>query len=328
MRNYESLSQAERIRPEFGVGLCTDIPAFKGFFEFSKLVAGSSMLAAELVSQGSHDLVLNWMGGLHHAKRSKASGFCYVNDCVLGIMRLLLDHRKVLYIDIDVHHGDGVEEAFLNTDRVLTLSFHQFDKNVSFFPGTGSIDDVGVGPGKFHAINVPLKRGISDDQYLRVFTRVVDSVLDAFRPDAIFLQCGADSLVGDVIGGFNLTLQGHGKAVRYVLEKNLPTVCVGGGGYTVENVARCWAYESAIALDLELNDFLPSNLLYENNYSSNLLHYHPKLGQEPNLNDSNYLDSVVCKIQQHLKHVNTSVPFLSNANLKDLVAEASEDNKD
>ena len=104
-----------------------DIPAFPGFYEHSKLVAGSSLLAAELVAQGRHDVVLNWMGGLHHARKSKASGFCYVNDCVLAIVRLLHTFQRVLYIDIDVHHGDGVEEAFLISNRVMTLSFHQYD---------------------------------------------------------------------------------------------------------------------------------------------------------------------------------------------------------
>ena len=104
--------------------MCDDVPAFDGFFEFSQLVGGSSLLAANLLSQKKHDLVLNWIGGLHHAKKDFASGFCYINDCVLAINRLLYNHRRVLYIDIDVHHGDGVEEAFYFTNRVCTLSIH------------------------------------------------------------------------------------------------------------------------------------------------------------------------------------------------------------
>ena len=96
------------------------------------------------------------MGGYHHAKREKASGFCYVNDIVLTILRLLEHYAKVLYVDIDVHHGDGVEEAFYSTNRVATLSFHQYDEERKFFPGTGNFDEAGIQEGNFHSINVPL----------------------------------------------------------------------------------------------------------------------------------------------------------------------------
>jgi len=105
--------------------------------------------------------VINWAGGLHHAKKSEASGFCYVNDSVLAILSLLEYFPRVLYIDIDVHHGDGVEDAFYNSNRVLTCSFHQYGED--FFPGTGNFDSLGEDEGKYYSINVPLRPGINDE---------------------------------------------------------------------------------------------------------------------------------------------------------------------
>ena len=112
---------------------------------------------------GKADIAINWAGGLHHAKKREASGFCYVNDIVLCILELLLIYPRVIYLDIDVHHGDGVEEAFFTTNRVMTVSFHQYGEE--FFPGSGSIDSIGEASGRHYSINVPLKPGITDDQY-------------------------------------------------------------------------------------------------------------------------------------------------------------------
>jgi hypothetical protein len=106
-------------------------------------------------------VAINWAGGLHHAKKFEASGFCYINDIVLGILELLKYHPRVLYLDIDIHHGDGVEEAFYTTDRVMTVSFHKYGDY--FFPGTGDVKDVGVKGGKYYSVNVPLKDGINDE---------------------------------------------------------------------------------------------------------------------------------------------------------------------
>lgn len=114
-----------------------DCPVFDGIFEFSQISAGGSLAAAHKINRGECDIAINWAGGLHHAKKSEASGFCYVNDIVLGILELLRFHERVLYIDIDIHHGDGVEEAFYTTDRVMTCSFHKFGE---FFPGTGDLN--------------------------------------------------------------------------------------------------------------------------------------------------------------------------------------------
>ena len=118
------------------VNVGEDCPVFDGLYEFCQLSAGGSVAAAVKLNKQVADICINWGGGLHHAKKSEASGFCYVNDIVLGILELLKYHQRVLYIDIDVHHGDGVEEAFYTTDRVMTVSFHKYGE---YFPGTGDL---------------------------------------------------------------------------------------------------------------------------------------------------------------------------------------------
>lgn len=299
--------------------MSTDIPAFPNFYDCSRLISGASILSAELVAEGDHDVVLNWMGGLHHARKSKASGFCYLNDCVLAIMRLLYEYRRVLYIDIDVHHGDGVEEAFLLTNRVLTLSFHQYEIDQSFFPGTGSADDFGEGDGENHSINVPLWSGCSNINYEYIFRNVVDRVFERYRPEAIVLQCGADSVVGDRIGGFNLTIEGHGNAFLHVLNKKVPTVCLGGGGYTAENVSRCWTYESFLALNKDAPKYLPENLEYQSVYTTNeLLKPLPNLQEDTiDRNTKDYLQKLLVKVESHLKNIEIApgTPFMDRPDI-------------
>lgn len=146
----------------------------------------------------------------------------------------------MLYIDIDVHHGDGVEEAFYTTDRVMTVSFHKFR---DFFPGTGHSKDIGVGAGKNYSLNVPLNDGLDDDTFCGLFRPIIQKVMDIYQPDAVVLQCGADSLSGDRLGCFNLTVKGHADCLRFLRSFSVPLMVLGGGGYTVQNVARCWTYE-------------------------------------------------------------------------------------
>jgi histone deacetylase 1/2 len=118
------------------VNVGEDCPVFDGLYEFCQLSAGGSVAGAVKLNKEATDIAINWAGGLHHAKKSEASGFCYVNDIVLAILELLKYHQRVLYIDIDIHHGDGVEEAFYTTDRVMTCSFHKYGE---YFPGTGDL---------------------------------------------------------------------------------------------------------------------------------------------------------------------------------------------
>jgi histone deacetylase 1/2 len=243
-------------------GLDDDCPVFSGLFDFCRLYSGASIEGASKLNSGQYDVAINWAGGLHHAKKGEASGFCYVNDCVLGILELLKVHPRVLYIDIDIHHGDGVEEAFYSTDRVMTLSLHLYRPEY-FFPGTGHLEEIGEGAGRGYAVNVPLLEGCTDEEYLSLFKPIVQKIMDVYRPGAVVLQCGADALVGDRIGAFSLTLQGHAEAVQFVKSFNLPMLVLGGGGYTKTTVARAWTLDTATILGVDLPDLLPQNQYLE-----------------------------------------------------------------
>lgn len=182
------------------------------------------------------------------------------SDIVLGIIELLRFKKRVLYIDIDVHHGDGVEEAFYTTDRVMTVSFHKYGE---YFPGTGELRDIGVGQGKHYAVNFPLRDGIDDVTYKSIFEPVIQSVMDYYQPEAIVLQCGGDSLSGDRLGCFNLSMRGHANCVNFVKSFGMPTLVLGGGGYTMRNVARTWAYETGVLVGEQMDPVLPYNEYYE-----------------------------------------------------------------
>ncbi|KAF5378920.1 hypothetical protein D9757_008721 [Collybiopsis confluens] len=225
-----------------------DNPAFEGVWEFCTISAGGSLAAAKRINEGRADIAVNWAGGLHHAKKREASGFCYINDIVLAILDLLRVFPRVLYVDIDCHHGDGVEEAFYTTDRVMTASFHKYGE---YFPGTGTQEDRGRDKGQGYALNVPLKDGMTDETFKSVFDPIMERIIQVFRPSAIVLQCGADSLSGDKLGCFNLTMQGHAHCTSYLRAFNIPLILLGGGGYTVKNVARAWCYETACALGVQ-----------------------------------------------------------------------------
>uniref|UniRef100_A0A4W5K538 Histone deacetylase 3 n=1 Tax=Hucho hucho TaxID=62062 RepID=A0A4W5K538_9TELE len=207
------------------------------------------------------DIAINWAGGLHHAKKFEASGFCYVNDIVISILELLKYHPRVLYIDIDIHHGDGVQEAFYLTDRVMTVSFHKYGNY--FFPGTGDMYEVGAESGRYYCLNVPLRDGIDDHSYRQLFQPVIKQVVDFYQPTCIVLQCGADSLGCDRLGCFNLSIRGHGECVEFVKSFRIPLLVLGGGGYTVRNVARCWTYETSLLVDEPISDELPYSEYFE-----------------------------------------------------------------
>lgn len=292
----------------------SDCPLFEGLYDYCSMSAGGSLDAARKLCAKQSDIAIAWGGGLHHAKRAEASGFCYINDIVVAILQLLRHHPRVLYIDIDVHHGDGVEEAFYSTDRVMTVSFHKYDPN-TFFPGTGGLHDNGPkneqNPGAHHALNVPLNDGVTDEQYYDLFKTVINKCIETFRPSAICLQCGADSLAGDRLGRFNLQVQGHGACVEYVKGLGLPLLLVGGGGYTPRNVARAWAYETSIAIgaDKQIDHILPEHTPYREQFRQETLF--PTLEQilgEPRANRN-----TAKKLQDIVQHVSEQLRFVSAA---------------
>ncbi|PLB37859.1 histone deacetylase HOS2 [Aspergillus candidus] len=305
--DMENADQSENVvRFNFG----DDCPIFDGLYNYCSLYAGGSIDAARKLCNNQSEIAVNWSGGLHHAKKAEASGFCYVNDIVLGTLQLLRLHPRVMYIDIDVHHGDGVEQAFWSTDRVLTVSFHKYDKD-NFFPGTGARDSTGpshpLNPGAHHAINVPLHDGIDDDSYIQLFRDVVSSCVNVYQPGAIVLQCGADSLGCDRLGCFNLNVSAHGACVAYVKTFNLPMLVVGGGGYTPRNVSRAWAHETSILLDAQnlIDPHIPDTVKFRNHFGPDYSLFPPlsEMRKLENKNPRSYLAGLYESVTEQLRYI-------------------------
>ncbi|TPX57065.1 hypothetical protein PhCBS80983_g04109 [Powellomyces hirtus] len=251
-------------------GLQHDCPVFDGLATYVSLVVGGTLAGARALVDGSVDVAIHWDGGRHHATRDRAAGFCYVNDIVIGIIELQRRFKRILYLDIDVHHGDGVESAFLFSPRVYTCSFHLHD--LGFYPGTGGSSSVGRGKGTHHALNVPLRRGLRSPTFMHVVKSVVSEIYACYNPDCIVLQCGADGANGNLSGGkgdergegWNLNPNVfadvvaflHGlpdTIVRTQQERTVPDRCpiliLGGGGYHNATTARCWAAATASAIN-------------------------------------------------------------------------------
>lgn len=298
----KTLSKFPNVDQKFNIGI--DCPIFDGLYRYASICAGGSLDASRKLVNNQSDIAINWTGGLHHAKKFQASGFCYINDIVLGILNLLRTYARVLYIDIDVHHGDGVQEAFYFSDRVMTLSFHKYDGE--YFPGTGSIEEIGAEEGKHYALNVPLRDGINDLQYTSLFRSVLDQTMTKFRPDAVVLQCGADSLGGDRLGGFNLNIRAHAECVKFTKSFNIPMMVVGGGGYTPRNVSRLWAYETAVCLNTEMDPELPKDLPFYNQFAPDHTLFPQLDGRIENQNTREYLENVHSNILERLRYLDSA----------------------
>ena len=230
----------------FGLGT-TDDPVFPGMYDASALVAGGSAQAALHMWRGEVDHAVNIAGGLHHAMRDYASGFCIFNDVVLAIRTLVAEGAaKVAYVDIDVHHGDGVQAAFYDDPRVLTISLHQDPRTL--FPGTGMPSEVGTGDAAGTSVNVALPPGTDDVGWLRAFRAVVPGAVRAFKPDVLVTQCGCDTHHEDPLANLELTVDGQRTAISELhrLAHEVAGgkwLAFGGGGYgLVRCVPRTWTH--------------------------------------------------------------------------------------
>ncbi|HYA10245.1 MAG TPA: acetoin utilization protein AcuC [Thermoplasmata archaeon] len=219
-----------------------DTPAFPGCFEASaRIVAGTARAVRLVRDEGG--IAFAPAGGLHHAHRDHASGFCIFNDLAVGIAAALESGSRVAYIDIDVHHGDGVMYGFYGVGRLLDIDFHQDGRTL--FPGTGRVTETGVGDGAGLKVNVPLPPGAGDEALVPLAQRLVPPLLREFRPDLVVVQHGVDGHWGDPLAQLQYTPAGYAEVDRLLLalarEFGGRLVVTGGGGYDPGNVARTLA---------------------------------------------------------------------------------------
>ncbi len=232
------------------------------------LVTGASLQAASMVETGEFDIAFNISGGLHHALNSRASGFCYINDPVVAIMSLLQKGRRVAYIDIDAHHGDGVQEAFYSTDKVLTISIHETGRML--FPGGGFEVEIGKDDGLGYSVNIPMPPYSDDELFVYAFNEIVPPLIEKFRPDIVVTQLGVDSFCSDPLAHLNYTTNGFCEVVKKIKEISPKWVALGGGGYDVANVAKAWTLAWAIMNDTYISDVTPVDFIER--YSNTGLH--------------------------------------------------------
>jgi acetoin utilization protein AcuC len=255
---------SERPRPaeEYGLGT-EDDPVFAGMHDASARIVGASVAAAEAVWSGRADHGINLAGGLHHAMPGAASGFCVYNDCAVAIAWLLREGaERVAYVDVDVHHGDGVQQIFWDDPRVLTISLHESGR--ALFPGTGYPEETGGRAAEGSAVNVALPPGTGDNGWLRAFEAVVPPLVAEFAPQVLVSQQGCDTHFLDPLA--HLTLSVDGQRVTYAALHELAHrdaggrwVAFGGGGYEIVDVVpRAWAHLVAEAAGHPLDGATPT----------------------------------------------------------------------
>jgi acetoin utilization protein AcuC len=292
-----SLSRGERkvnlARYNFGPG---DNPVFAGMYEVEALKVGAGLVAAERVVQGQADVAFSFSGGLHHAGPDHASGFCVFNDAAVVIHWLLRRDLRVAYVDIDAHHGDGVQDAFYSTDLVLTISLHE--SGHTLFPGTGFVEEAGEGEGRGFAINLPLAPYTDDAVYTWAFEQIVPPLIERFQPDVVVSQLGIDTHYRDPLTHLSLTTAGYVAVVERIKELAPRWVALGGGGYDVTVVPRAWTLAYGVMSEQGFPDELP--LRYVERYGPGRLRDHdgPRIPPEVRERARAYAEAQVRRLQQ------------------------------
>ncbi len=257
----ESFPGADR----FGLGT-DDVPIVEGMHDAAAHIVGGTLTAAELVMSGRVQRAFNISGGLHHARRAESAGFCVYNDLAVAIRWMQKEHgARVLYIDYDAHHGDGVQWIFYDDPDVLTLSFHE--SGAFLFPGTGFVEELGEGDGHGYSVNMPLDAHTEDESFEAAFRSLVPDITKAFQPDVIVLQCGCDAHVLDPLTHLRCTTGLFERMTRLVCEVadehcGGRVVATGGGGYAIYKVVpRAWTLVWAALNGIDAPDEIPDDFL-------------------------------------------------------------------
>jgi len=259
----EALSKGKKLKNDEMFGLGTlDNPVAKGMAEGARYQAGGTLLAARLLIKGEAKKVLQLGGGFHHAHKNLASGFCIYNDLALAIKEMTNYGWHVAYIDVDVHHGDGVQEIFYSDDKVMTISLHESGEYL--FPGTGFIHELGQGMGRSLKLNVPLDPFTEGESYIEVMNGIIDPALKWFRPDALVVMVGADAHFSDPLADLMLTTIDYENIFRRILGfadnySNGKVMFTLGGGYSLTATPRIWVILYLLLLGLEIPEKIPLN---------------------------------------------------------------------
>ena len=232
----------------FGLGT-DDCPVFRDLFDYARLASGASVTGARLLLDGRATLVFNPSGGYHHALSAAAGGFCYINDVVLACKEFARAGKKVFCLDLDVHHGNGTQEAFFRDPSVFTVSLHESGETL--FPWGGFENEIGEGSGRGFNVNVPFPAHTDDETYCAVFREIVPPLVSAYHPDALVLEIGMDVLSVDPLAHFKMTNNALADILSLLMRYDLPTLVVGGGGYNAESTARGWALAWCVLCGLE-----------------------------------------------------------------------------
>ena len=255
LRLLENASRGEVSLNMLDRGIGTkDNPILKGIFEWSLKVAGGTLEAMSLITGGDALTGFNPLGGFHHARQGSAEGFCYINDIVIAIKESLNRYPgiKIAYIDIDAHHGNGVQEAFYNNADVLFISSHETGKTL--YPWSGNVDEIGEDGGKGFTINMPMEPQSDDEVFSFAFNEIVPAVIESFAPDVIVAELGADSLISDPLTHLRLTNNSYINAINKMIELCPRIMALGGGGYDLYRTARCWTLAWSALNNIEPED--------------------------------------------------------------------------
>jgi acetoin utilization protein AcuC len=229
---------------KYGLGT-TECPVYPGVYDYNLLATGATLLGVKLINDGTADVVFNPTGGFHHAGKDFAAGFCYINDVVLAAKKWVGKKKRVLYVEIDAHHGDQVQDAFYGSSKVMTISFHESGKTLFPFY-TGFENEIGKGRGTGYSVNVPLPEGTGDQEFMWAFQRIFPPLVKSFSPDVVIAALGTDGLFSDAFSNLRLTNVSFSQAVQMIADSSPKLLALGCGGYSLEDAVRAWTLEWAV----------------------------------------------------------------------------------